>query len=74
MTSVESHGAAIITPGPVRRFANTAAGVTQLVEWWDAQEQPQAICEATGGYELLLQLNAVARRGAPRQPDYQPIT
>ena len=24
--------------------------------------------------KLLLQLNAVARRGAPWQPDYQPIT
>ena len=43
-----------VDQGKVRRFANTPAGVSQLVEWLDAWEQPLAICEATGGYELLL--------------------
>ena len=37
-----------------RRFANTPAGVAGLAQWLCSWEGPLAICEATGGYELLL--------------------
>ena len=47
--------------GPVRRFANTPAGRTPLVEWLVEQEVRLAVCEPTGGYErpLVAGLQAV---------------
>ena len=43
-----------VDQGRVRRFANTAAGVGELAEWLGAWGEVLAICEATGGYELLV--------------------
>ena len=43
-----------VDQGKVRCFANTPAGVEELAECLGAYEQPLAICEATGGYELLV--------------------
>lgn len=43
-----------VDEGRVRRFPNTAAGVAELAEWLGTRGEVLAICEATGGYELLL--------------------
>ena len=43
-----------VDEGKARRFANTASGAAELVDWLSAWDQPLAICEATGGYELLV--------------------
>lgn len=37
-----------------QRFANTAAGIAELVDWLQSQGAVLAVCEATGGYELAL--------------------
>ena len=43
-----------VDEGEVRRFPNTPAGVAKLVDWLQSPGEALAICEATGGYELLL--------------------
>ena len=43
-----------VDEGKARRFANTPAGAAELVDWLSAWDRPLAICEATGGYELLV--------------------
>ncbi len=40
--------------GPVRQFANTAAGRPALVQWLGQQAVTVAVCEPTGGYERPL--------------------
>lgn len=40
-----------VASGPVRRFANDAAGITALVRWLQAEGVTVAVCEPTGGYE-----------------------
>lgn len=53
-----------VDEGKVRRFANTAAGVEELAECLGGYEQPLAICEATGGYELLV-VETLRQAGIP---------
>lgn len=53
-----------VDEGPVRRFGNTAAGVAQLVEWLGEWGEALAICEATGGYELLV-VEGLRQAGIP---------
>ena len=53
-----------VDEGKVRPFANTRAGVSELVEWLGSWEEPLAICEATGGYELRL-VEALRQTGTP---------
>lgn len=43
-----------VNQGKVRRFANTPAGVAELVQWLGTWSEVLAICEPTGGYELVL--------------------
>ena len=43
-----------VDQGKARRFANTTAGVAELVDWLGEWDRPLAICEATGGCELLV--------------------
>lgn len=40
--------------GPVRSFANSAAGITALVRWLQRNGVTQVVCEPTGGYERLM--------------------
>ena len=47
-----------------RRFANTAAGVAELVGWLESQGPLLAVCEATGGYEALV-AEALRQVGVP---------
>ena len=47
-----------------RRFANTAAGVAELVGWLGSQGPLLAVCEATGGYEGLV-VQALRQVGVP---------
>ena len=47
-----------------RRFANTAAGVAELVGWLGSQGPLLAVCEATGGYEALV-VQALRQVGVP---------
>ena len=47
-----------------RRFANTAAGVAELVGWLGSQGPLLAVCEATGGYEALV-VQALRQGGVP---------
>ena len=47
-----------------RRFANTAAGVAELVGWLGSQGPLLAVCEATGGYEGLV-AEALRQVGVP---------
>ncbi|CAI8012942.1 Pilin gene-inverting protein [Geodia barretti] len=37
-----------------RRFANTAGGVGELLDWLQPRGEVLAVCEATGGYERLV--------------------
>ena len=53
-----------VDEGKVRRFANTTAGVAELAQWSGSWEQPLAICEATGGYELLV-VETLRQGGVP---------
>ena len=43
-----------IARGPVRRFSNTAAGLTVGLAWVRGQAVTHVVCEATGGYERLV--------------------
>ena len=54
-----------VARGPVRRFANTGAGITAVLTWVRGQAVTQVVCEATGGYERLLVQGV---RGAPDLP------
>ena len=47
-----------------RRFANTSAGVAELVGWLGSQGPLLAVCEATGGYEALV-AEALRQVGVP---------
>ena len=47
-----------------RRFANTSAGVAELVGWLGSQGPLLAVCEATGGYEALV-VQALRQVGVP---------
>ena len=40
-----------VAVGPVRRFANSGAGITALVRWLEGEGVTEAVCEPTGGYE-----------------------
>ena len=40
-----------VAAGPVKRFENTAAGITELLTWLADQGVTLAVCEPTGGYE-----------------------
>ena len=40
-----------VAAGPVKRFVNTAAGITELLTWLAGQGVTLAVCESTGGYE-----------------------
>ena len=40
-----------VSAGPVQRFANTAAGITELLKWLTDQRVTLAVCESSGGYE-----------------------
>ena len=40
-----------VAAGAVRRFANSAAGITALVRWLEGEGVTVAVCEPTGGYE-----------------------
>jgi transposase len=40
-----------VAAGAVRRFANSAAGITALVGWLEGEGVTVAVCEPTGGYE-----------------------
>ena len=40
-----------VSAGPVKRFANTAAGITELLKWLTDQRVTLAVCESSGGYE-----------------------
>ncbi len=52
---VGKHDVAVsVARGPVRRFPNTAAGLTAGLAWVRAQAVTQVVCEATGGYERLV--------------------
>ena len=53
-----------VDQGKARCFANTPAGVAELAACLGGYEQPLAICEATGGYELLL-VEALRQAGIP---------
>ena len=53
-----------VDEGRVRRFANTTAGVAELVDWLDTWGEVLAICEATGGYELLV-VEGLRQAGIP---------
>ena len=53
-----------VDEGKVRRFANTAAGVGELADWLGEWGEVLAICEATGGYELLL-VETLRKAGVP---------
>ena len=43
-----------VSAGAVRRFDNTAEGLTALVAWLDGAGTTDAVCEPTGGYERAL--------------------
>ncbi len=43
-----------VAAGPARRFDNTPAGRTALVEWLERQGATEVVCEPTGGYERPL--------------------
>ena len=43
-----------VAAGPARRFDNTPAGLTALVEWLERQGTTEVVCEPTGGYERPL--------------------
>ncbi len=43
-----------VARGPVRRFPNTAAGLTAMLAWVRGQAVTHVVCEATGGYERLV--------------------
>lgn len=43
-----------LADGPVRQFANTAAGRRPLLQWLVQAEVTRAVCEPTGGYERAL--------------------
>ena len=45
---------AAVAGGPVRRFANTPAGIAALLEWLLPQDVDKVVYEPTGGYELPL--------------------
>ena len=49
-------------------------GMGTLLERWRQRGKPEMVALVAIMRKLLLQLNAVARRGTPWQPDYQPIT
>lgn len=53
-----------VDEGKVRCFANTTAGVAELAQWLGSWAEPLAICEATGGYELLV-VEALRQAGIP---------
>ena len=40
-----------VNAGSVRRFANTEAGIVELLKWLKSEEVDLAVCEPTGGYE-----------------------
>ncbi len=40
-----------VSQGPVRSFANTAAGIAALLGWVASEGANEAVCEPTGGYE-----------------------
>ena len=40
-----------VAAGAVRRFANSATGITALVRWLEGEGVTVAVCEPTGGYE-----------------------
>ena len=40
-----------VNAGSVRRFANTDAGIVELLNWLKSEEVVLAVCEPTGGYE-----------------------
>ena len=43
-----------VARGPIRRFPNTAAGLTAVRAWVQEQAVTHVVCEATGGYERLV--------------------
>lgn len=53
-----------VDEGKVRRFANTPEGVAELAEWLSGWGEVLAICEATGGYELLA-VDTLRQAGIP---------
>ena len=53
-----------VDEGKVRRFANTTAGVAELVQWLGMSGEVLVICEATGGYELLV-VDTLGQAGIP---------
>ena len=53
-----------VDEGKVRRFANTAAGVGELVSWLRSQGAALAVCEASGGYEGLV-VDGLRQGGVP---------
>lgn len=50
----KAHLDAAVAGGPVRRFANTPAGIAALLEWLLPQDVDKVVYEPTGGYELPL--------------------
>ena len=52
-----------VSAGPARRFDNTPAGRTALVEWLEGQGATEVVCEPTGGYErpLVRRVQATGR-------------
>ena len=53
-----------VAAGPARRFDNTPAGLTALVEWLERQGATEVVCEPTGGYERPL-VRRVQATGGP---------
>ena len=53
-----------VDEGKARRFANTAAGVGELVSWLRSQGAALAVCEASGGYEGLV-VDGLRQGGVP---------
>ncbi len=53
-----------VDEGKVRRFANTAVGVAELVGWLQSQGAALAVCEATGGYAGLV-VDGLRQGGVP---------
>ena len=41
-----------VAAGPVKRFENTAAGITELLTWLAGQGVTLAVCESTGGMSV----------------------
>ena len=60
----KAHLDAAVAGGPVRRFANTPAGIAALLEWLESQDLGQVVYEPTGGYELPL-AQALGQAGLP---------